>query len=312
MTAFVSDPDGELGRRLVELLEEEGIRTVTGDPDSGDDARRVVPDVDVVYLVADADGASGEPVSTMQEENLDRPLDLLELVDQGQRVVLLSSVQVYAPVPPARWPITEGFPRRAHGSWPTRVYGQQKIEAENAVARYADRRRFDYVLLRSTLRYGSGQGLPERIAADVRGRPRAALAAYEELGVMQWVAQEDVARALVLAGTSRVAAGEAFNVAGDEPCTVSDLVEALYGALGNGWGPQGLQDGAPMPERFDGSKASAMLGWSPTERLDEWLTDGGGVPWAGPRSTGAWAWGAGTDRSWHRSPVGRPAVRLGW
>jgi nucleoside-diphosphate-sugar epimerase len=315
MTAFVSAVDEELGRRLVRLLEEEGVQTVEADPDSTEDTRRAVQGADVVYLLDDADGTSGQPFRAMRQANLDKPARLVQHVKEGQRVVLLSSVQVYSPVhSPSGWPITEAHPRRAHGGWPTRVYGQQKIEAENLLARSADERGHDYVILRSSIRYGTGQGLSERLTAALRERPGAAIAAYQGLGVMQWTAVEDVARALVLAGSSVVTESEAFNIAGDEPSTVWEMAEQVHGRQGIA-GSRVLDRGRrPVPEKIDTAKARAMLGWAPQHRLDEWLGDQmpdrtpprGAMPAAGRIPTPP------MGRAWFGGADGVPTMSPGW
>jgi nucleoside-diphosphate-sugar epimerase len=263
-TAFVSDTRGPLGLRLVDLLRVGGVEVVRG-PAAAREA-------DVVFAVGDVDGTGGERFAAMREANVDGLSGLLEDVRPGQRVVLLSSVQVYAPAPwPAQWPVGEHHARRAHGSWPTQVYAQQKIEAENRLARAAGAGGFDYVLLRSDLRTGGEGGLPERVVADAATRPRLALAMHGGLGAMQWVSVDDVCRALVTAGTSHRAAGEAFNIAGDEVVSVGSLVDRFHGASG----------GATRPwQRFDVSKARKLLGWTAQDGVGAAVRD------APPMATG--------------------------
>lgn len=315
MTAFVSGIEDELGGHLITLLEEQGVRTVRADPDSPRDIQRAVQESDVVYLLDDADGTSGEQFHAMQKANLENPTRLLEHVDSEQRVVLLSSVQVYAPVRrPSQWPITEGYPRRAHGGWPTRAYGQQKIDAENLLARSADQRRYDYVLLRSSVRYGTGQGLAERIRADLLAQPRAAITAYQGLSVMQWVSVQDVASGLLSAGMSPVAAGEAFNIAGNESTTVWDLAELVHGQRIGDRFTAPYDGGRRTPEKFDTAKAQAMLGWTPEEDLCEWLADAGkggsAVPGWGMRNARGWRpW---VDRWWSGTTGGAAQFPIGW
>ncbi len=310
MTAYVSGV-GELGDRLVQLLEEEGVMTLRAEPGSLRDLRRAVHEADVVYLVDDADGTSGESFREMWETNLDGPRRLLEEVEPGQRVVLLSSVQVYAAVPPSQWPITEDHPRQAHGGWPTRAYGVQKIEVENHLMRGADERRYDYVLLRSTPRFGRRGELSQRITHDFRNRPRAAIAAYQGLSETQWVSVDDLASALVASGTSRVARGEAFNIAGREPEADRDLADLVhvrpFGDVLSGF----AEGRGRAPAKFDTSKVQAMLGWAPETHPADWLSAGdrmGAVDrgWAAPAAPG-WTFA----RPWSGNRSGASPARRG-
>jgi nucleoside-diphosphate-sugar epimerase len=268
-TAFVDDVSGALGRRLVRLLEGEGVRAAGGHAGaSTDDLGRSVLAADVIYVLGDVDGTNGEPFRAMREANIDGPSRLFELVQDGQRVVFLSSVQVYSPVPPA-WPssITEQHPRRAHGTWPTQVYGQQKIESENRLVRAADRRRFDYVLLRSTLRFDAAGGLPARIVTDAATRPHFAANVHRSLGTMQWVSTDDLCRALVAAGKSRRSARQAFNIAGEDAFTVNTLIDRFHSPLRFRASQGRLQ---PL---IHTAKARSVLGWAPRDRLDDWVVD---------------------------------------
>ena len=195
-----------------------------------------------------------------------------------RRFVFISSVLVYRPVPwPSRWPITEDFPRRAHGNAALRNYGQSKIEAEDLILDFHRQYGLEYVILRPTVAYGPGAWFVEQLLRQLVSRPRLALARGAQLGVMQWVHVSDLAEAIVLAGTCPRAANAVFNIAGREAITMQDVADAVREIIGpfsllDGIRSQGRARGKSSP-KFSIEKAQTILGHTPQVRFPEGLDE---------------------------------------
>ena len=194
---------------------------------------------------------------------------------RGARLVLVSSALVYAPVPdPERWPITEAFPRRAHGDPGSRAFGESCIELEDLVTAEARARDMEFVVLRPTVLCGSASGsYADVVLEDLEQRPWAGAREHEGVGTMQWVDVSDAAEAVALAVDAPGAANEVLNVAGEEAFTAAELAAFLR---------TGRLPGGPL--KFDTVKTQVLLGWSPSGRLADMVAPVGAPARGGRRS----------------------------
>jgi nucleoside-diphosphate-sugar epimerase len=257
---------------------QESVEVIVGNLDQDDALAEATAGVDVVYhLAARLPGSEPQAifhVNVQGTENL-----LRASVNNGvHRFVFTSSVAVYGPRPwPFMWPITEDSPQSAPGNDAFRSYGQSKIDAENLILRFHREHGLEYVILRPTAIYGPGIQSTEQLLQRILWHPRLALSQGRLLGPMQLVHVEDLAEAIILAGTRAKAANEAFNVAGDEASTMWDLTAIVWDILG---------DTAQMEIRrfqarhrgnyrlkFDISKAQAMLDYTPHVQLRDGLQE---------------------------------------
>lgn len=206
---------------------------------------------------------------------------LLESAAEGvRRFVLQSSAQVYAPVPPSRWPILEHFPRFAREAPGTQMYVQRKVDEENALLQAAGRGSMEFVVLRPTEVFGVEGGFAEHVVELLGLGPTEAVRHYSALGVMQWVHVEDLADAVAVAALDDAAANQAFTIAGPESFTVAELAEAAWSR------DQSLLRADRSP-RFTSVKATAVMGWAPGRRLSDALVQPQPLRWGGwrlPRS----------------------------
>ncbi|QGN32428.1 NAD(P)-dependent oxidoreductase [Microlunatus sp. Gsoil 973] len=259
--AVIGQPSGLL-EEVEERLAKDGHRVVISDEgDTGDgrgrggmrSGERKGRTADVVIDIAEP-GAG---------DHVDRAEQVVTLLDRFHpaRFVLISTVLVYAPVPdPRRWPILEGFPRRAHGEPAGRAYGQACIDAEDALVDEAGRRGVEYVILRPTVILGSSaDGFGERVLTDLSERPWMAAGRYQGAGTMQWVDARDAAAAVTLAAVEPAAADEAFTIAGPAAFTSGDLARLATGRLDD--------LGDVSDPKFDTTKAETILGWRPAYQL---------------------------------------------
>jgi nucleoside-diphosphate-sugar epimerase len=235
--------------------------------------------VETVYHLAAV--PLGSPATLLRAVNVEGTKNLLRACERAgsvRRFVLNSSVMVYQPAPwPVMWPITEHWPRRAHGNDAIRAYGQSKIDAEDAVLRAHHEMGIDYVILRPTVTYGPGASTAEQIVRQVLNRPRRALDRGRQLGVMQWVHASDLAETTVLAGTLPRAANEIFNVAGSEDTSIPAVAVTLWQILGLA-APRparhfGLSSRSGDGLKFDTGKAQSMLGYAPRVSLEDGLKE---------------------------------------
>lgn len=134
----------------------------------------------------------------------------------AEQVVLASSIAVYGPV--QEGVVTEETPVKSVGD----LYGDTKIEAEEAARREAGRAGVELAILRPTMIYGPESPSWTEIPFDSisRGLP-IVIGNGEDLADPVYV--EDVARAFELAAFSPEAAGETFNV-GAGPTTWNEFL----------------------------------------------------------------------------------------
>jgi nucleoside-diphosphate-sugar epimerase len=144
------------------------------------------------------------------------------VADGLRRYVFTSSVAVYppggeygedAPLVPADFP---------------NPYAAQKAESERALFELQQRRGIAVATLRPAFIYGPNNPF-EREAffwdRIVAGRP--VVVPEDGLRTMQWVDARDVASAAILAATTEIAAGHAYNLASHPPITQIDFVRLL-------------------------------------------------------------------------------------
>jgi len=255
------------------------LEVIMGSLANSDVLAEATQDVDIVYHLAQRFPTPSTTWQDLRQVNVHDTENLLHASVMGvRRFVLLSSVLVYSPVPwPSRWPITEHFPRRAHGNAALRKYGQSKIEAEDLILDLHRQSGLEYVILRPTVAYGAGSGFVEQLLRQIVTQPWLALARGRQLGVMQWVHVSDLAEAIVLAGTCSEAANEVFNIAGGKAITVQDVTVAVREHLGSftpwdGVRFKGHARGKSRP-KFSIEKAQTMLGYTPRVQFPEGLDE---------------------------------------
>jgi len=248
------------------------IDVIIGSLEDDEALQKAVEGVEVVYHFAQrALGARHNPrafheVNVFGLENL-----LRASVPSISRFVFMSSVQVYSPQPnPNMWPITEGYPRMAHGSPDQEKYGQSMIDAEDLILRFHRRHKFAYVILRPTVIYGPGAEFVEELLWEIINAPQLASCRTRHWGPMQWLHVADLAEAAVQAGTLPEVANRAFNLAGDESVTLEKITEILqelaHGSLGREHHRR-YRYRTRFPLKFDTTAAREQLRFDPKVRL---------------------------------------------
>jgi nucleoside-diphosphate-sugar epimerase len=292
------------------------VEVVVGDLADEVVLAEAVRGAEVVYHLAERPLGSHE--ADLRVVNVGGTEKLLRACGQAggvRRFVFTSSVMVYRPAPwPHLWPISENWPRQAHGDEAMWSYGQSKIDAEDVVLRAHQGQGFEYVILRPTLAYGPGAPTIEGMLRQVLGRPRLALTGGGALGAMQWVHVVDLADAVALSGSRPRAANEVFNVAGGEASGIGEVAATLWDIFDPAAPPHARRFSVP-PRRgeglkFDIGKAEVLLGFVPRVQLREGLEEvvatmdlravagtpapgqpgrgAGSAPWA--TDAAAWGW----------------------
>lgn len=261
MRVVIVGSDNGLEQAVRAALREHGTHVVVPDPGP---ERRGVDDVDVVLDVGEA--AAVGPFATPDGARVSRTATVQRVLrsfnGRTGRLVFVSSVLVYAPVPsPERWPIQEHFVRQAHGDAGSEAYGQDCIDAEDLVIQEWGAREDSYVILRPTVLWGSATpNVSSRLVEAARREPWRAARAYD-IGVMQWLDVRDAARAVVLAATASTVDRDIFTLAGRDGFTARDVVASV-------WRREDLMRDAE-PLKFDTARAEVVLGWRPERRVGE-------------------------------------------
>jgi nucleoside-diphosphate-sugar epimerase len=238
-----------------------------------------------------------------------------------RRFVYTSSVSVYSPAPyPFMWPITEDSPLKAHGSEALKNYGQSKIDAEGLIQRTQREEGLEYVIIRPPTVYGPGAHFVLKMIDQIMSRPFMALNGNGQLGYMQWIHVEDLAEAIILAGTRPKAANEVFNVAGGEIITAPIIAATILETERSDLGIDASHYLVPTPGnysmRFDISKAQQKLGFTPQvkfkhgllEMLEKSDESEKAEPQSAPQRWGAAAGGrAAPAHGWRQPAPGRRA-----
>lgn len=238
MKALVTGASGFVGGTLCGLLvaeghgvaalvrrpgsEPAGTRGVVADLGDTDAVRRAVAaeQPDVVFHLA-AEIASARSEERIHEVNVEGTRRLVEACrsDGAPRVVFASTVVTGDA---GGRVLTEDEPLPVETP-----YGRSKQEGERLVLDSG----LPAAVLRPSHVYGPGGWYREEIVARLRSPGRLAVVGR---GANLWdvVHVDDVASALLLAGTAEAAVGQVFHCADDEPLTYRDFMDLSAGALG--------------------------------------------------------------------------------
>jgi len=288
--ALVTGAGGFVGRHLVAHLEAEGDDVVASDASRGG-ADITDPDAvraemaaaapDVVYHLAgwaDVGGSWREPAAAFRA-NAEGTLNvLLAAADRGvERVVAVSSADVYGAASPEEMPLTEDSPLR-----PASPYAVSKVAA-------------DYLGLQAWLGHGLpvlrvrafnhlGPGQSDRFVASALASriARAEREGGEVLRVGTLTARRDYTDVRDVVRAYRLLAfqgepGEAYNVCSGADHAVQELVDALLAqatvALRFETDPELLRPVDVPVLRGSHAKLTAATGWEPEIPLDRTLAD---------------------------------------
>ncbi|HEV7860310.1 MAG TPA: NAD(P)-dependent oxidoreductase [Pyrinomonadaceae bacterium] len=254
------------------------LNVIKGDLDNTAALKQATDGVDIVYHVAGLiAGSSPQQLVRVNVQGTENLLNASVASGVG-RFVYTSSVSVYSPAPyPFMWPITEDSPLKAHGSEALKNYGQSKIDAEGLVQRTQREEGLEYVIIRPPTVYGSGAHFVLRMIDKIMTRPLMALRGNGQLGYMQWLHVDDLADAIVMAGTRPGAANQVFNVAGGEiitaPTIAATILEKERPDLGIDARRYQVSSPGNYGMRFDISKAQEKLGFTPQVKFQHGLLE---------------------------------------
>lgn len=250
-----------------------GVHVVDGDVTDASSLPRL-DGFDVVYHMA-AVSYLPEAVKNPAEAfwvNATGTLNLLEAARDARptpRFVYLSSGHVYGP---ARYsPIDERHPLE-----PNNPYGASKLAGDRLVKAYHDTYGLPTVTLRVFNVYGPGQArhfvVPSMIDQLKLGR---APSLGNGRAVRDFTFVSDFMDALLLAGRSKEAVGEVFNVGtgtGHSVEAIANQLTAIAGVRGTPTFDASRAPPGDIPELVvDARKIRTVLGWSPKVAMDDGL-----------------------------------------
>ena len=290
MRALVTGAGGFVGRHLVRHLTDSGDEVVTTDPSHGGaditDAAAVAAEVadvapEVVYHLAgwaDVGGSWDHPVDAFRV-NAEGTLNILAAArDAGvQRVVAVSSADVYGRAEPDELPLTEESPLR-----PSSPYAASKVAA-------------DYLGVQAFLGYGLpvmrvrafnhlGPGQADKFVASALASriARAERDGGEVLKVGNLTARRDYTDVRDVVRAYRLLAergdpGEAYNVCSGTDLAVQDIGDALLArstsTLRFETDPDLLRPVDQPVLRGSHDKLTAATGWEPEIPIEQTLAD---------------------------------------
>jgi nucleoside-diphosphate-sugar epimerase len=270
--ALVRSPQKAVG------LPERGVELVRGDLDDLEALARGVAGAEVVYHVAGLIGLKGQR-KRVHHVNVEGTSALLQAsVAAGmRRFVFVSSVGVYG-MSGAPRPIAEDAPPEGLYAWYDRSgYYTSKVLAEGLVRNSAAKYGFEYSIIRPALVYGERDPITLD-AIRLALRLPVVMLPYGGHVRVDLVHGEDVADAILLAGTCPGAVGDTFNVGAGEAATLRDALMLVREAAGRPVriiptpGPPGsLGRRLRAGLYYDIHKAQALLGYRPQIRLRDGL-----------------------------------------
>ncbi|MEO7556044.1 MAG: GDP-mannose 4,6-dehydratase [Acidimicrobiales bacterium] len=290
MRALVTGVGGFVGHHLVEHLEASGDDVVGCDradgsleilePASVDAAfARSRPEV-VYHLAGWSDvGASWDAPLAVFRVNAEGTLNVLDACRRHgvERVLSVSSADVYGVVPPEELPIDEHAPLR-----PVSPYAASKVAADFLGLQAWLGHHVPVVRVRAFNHIGPGQtprfvapALAERIACNERDGSTT-VAAGDLSPQRDFTDVRDVVRAYRLL-VERGIPGEAYNVCSGSAISVAELAQRMLALASH---PMTLVDDVSLRRpvevpvlRGDGTKLRTATGWAPAITLDATLAD---------------------------------------
>ena len=236
--------------------------------------------IDLVINLAGESGAarSLSDVQTDMQVNVAGHLNLLNAVRaraRPPRIVFLSSRLVYGVTGGA--PVDEDHPPR-----PTSLYGLHKLTVEHYHRIFWEHDGIPFTVLRVTNPYGPYQlphgrhhGIVNRFVMEALAG--GTLRLFGGGGQLRdYVHVEDVAEAILRAGTEERAVGETLNLGSGLPVSLGEVARRIVAAAGSG-----RVEDVPWPEddrkvetgdfRCDTRRIATILDWRPEVALEEGL-----------------------------------------
>jgi nucleoside-diphosphate-sugar epimerase len=238
---LITGADGFIGSHLVDSqlakgaqvravdLSMKGLAHAASHPDltmiQGDILDRALVDgwmdgIDVVYHLASAHLDVSQPDAHYNRVNVDGTLNLLEAACRAgvKRFVHCSSVGVMGDIdnPPAG----EDYPCR-----PTNIYEQTKLAGEQAARRFGIEHSFPVVIARPAWVYGARCPRTAKLLRAVRKSRFPIFGNGQNLRHPIYIS--DAVTGLELCAESPAAIGETFIIAGSEPVTIRELLNAI-------------------------------------------------------------------------------------
>ena len=198
----------------------ESVEIIEGDITDRSAIARAIEGVDVVYHLAAAFREAGLPDSRYREVHVDGTRMLLEAAHaQGvRRFVHVSTIGVHSHIanPPAdeTWPHTPGD-----------IYQSTKSEGEQTALAFHRQHGLPLSVVRPAGIYGPGDRRLLKLFRPV-ARGRFIMLGDGEV-FFHMVHVRDLVRGIILAAECDEAIGEVFIIAGDEYCTLNDLVSRI-------------------------------------------------------------------------------------
>jgi len=281
---------GRLGRYVTRTLAgQHAVRVLDTAPPSGADQRQVdvrdlaalrtaLQGIEAVVHLAAIDRSVPAPEADIFHTNVQGTWNVLHAAEQEgvRRVVLCSSVAAIGldhsnpGMPPLYLPVDEAHPLR-----PSDTYGTSKRAGEAIAEASARRGRIEVLALRPAfVAFPEAHGFMRggALSPGPDGGPR-----DEPLPTLRgYVGPEDCARAFLLAlAVAEYRGFEAFLVTADDAFCDAPTVprlEALYGCR-IPVRDAARYEGDPHASAFTNASARARLGWSPTTRWPDRLSD---------------------------------------
>jgi len=265
-----------------ELAQHPAIEVIAADFADQTHVDRALEGVEVVFHLAWQWKRNGDAESV--EQNIDAAKLLLSAssAHKVRRFVFTSSVAVYGPpVVIQQFPITEKADviLGDYGNIPfVQYYMAPKITIEHMIRSYSRQCGIEYVILRPSVVYGPGAPFAERLVRKTLAAARWAPPEGAN-GKWQMVHVDDVAQAVILAGSVPEAKNLEFNIAGREVVTEHDIKSMIWAAASDEWpaaespSPSGARfEGYEFP-RYDINRAAQVLGYAPQIHLRDGLKD---------------------------------------
>lgn len=289
MLALITGGSGFVGKHLADHLSDCGDDVLTtdisdGGPDLLDQSEMdelilsTQPQV-VYHLAGQADvGASWDAPVTTFRINAEGTLNVLSACRKAgvERVLTISSAEVYGKVPNERLPIDESLPLA-----PASPYAVSKAAAE-MISAYEASRGLEVMCARSFNHFGPGQNINfvtsalalRILQAKKDGRKTIPVGRLDTR--RDFTDVRDVVRAYRSIITNGVS-GESYNVCSGEDRSIGDLAEALMAASGctiDLVPDASLQRPSDIPVlRGDNTKIKSHTGWEPIVEFERTIRD---------------------------------------